>query len=129
MIKTEKLRAVIRHVTNQQLFSETYLKELMTGKLPFDDIYACFRTIQEWHKEYPDFENSNTLHQYIGQCLSTLGLLYRSQQTSITLYTDPTQTYPVGICLFVNDPNLGRTTKGEHHQANLIKQLLNASLH
>ena len=34
----------------------------------------------------------------------------------------------MGICLVVNDTDLGRTTKGKHYQANLVKQLRNASL-
>src|SRR5437879_6279161 len=129
MIETENLRAVTRHIINQQLFSQTYLQELCIGKLPTDDIQACRQTIRDWREEYPDLEKYNILQQYVGQCLSTLGLLYKLQQTSLFLYTDPTQVQPAGICLLVSDSDLGCTTKGEHHQANLIKQLRDASLH
>jgi len=128
MIKTEKLQAVIQHVTNQQLFSETYLKELRREKVPVDDIHACCQTITEWREEYPDLDNDSILQQYIKQCLSTLEIPYQIQDTSFMIYSDQTRVKPVGICLPVNDRDIGRMTKGEHYQANLIKQLRSASL-
>jgi len=128
MIKGEYHRTATRQVINQQLFSETYLQELRTGKLPIDSINACRQTMREWRTEYPDLENYKSLQLYVGQCLSTLELPYTLEQMYLTLYSDPTHVQPLGICMMVNDTDIGRMTKGSHHQANLVKQLRSASL-
>jgi hypothetical protein len=128
MIKGEYHRTATRKVINQQLFSAIFLRELRTGKLPIDSVNACHQTLREWRREYPDLEDYTTLQLYIGQCLSTLELPYKLEQTYFTLYSDPTHVHQVGICLVVNDIDIGRMTKGAHYRANLIKQLRDTSL-
>jgi len=118
-----------RIICNQQLFSEAYLRELRAGKFPHDAIDVSLQIIREWREAYPDLEVGNHLRQYIGQCLSALHISYTPQQNLYILHTDETKTDQAGICLIVNDEDLGSTIKGCHHQVNLIKQLRSATLH
>ncbi len=118
-----------RIICNQQLFSEAYLRELRAGKFPHDAIDVSLQIIREWREAYPDLEVGNHLRQYVGQCLSALHISYTPQQNLYVLHTDETKTDQAGICLIVNDEDLGSTIKGYHHQVNLIKQLRRATLH
>jgi len=117
-----------RIICNQQLFSEAYLRELRAGKFPHDAIDVSLQIIREWREAYPDLEVGNHLRQYIGQCLSALHISYTPQQNLYVLHTDETKTDQAGICLIVNDVDLGSTIKGCHHQVNLVKQLRSATL-
>lgn len=118
-----------RIMSNQQLFSEAYLRELRAGMFPHDAIDVSLQIIREWREAYSDLEVGNHLRQYVGQCLSALHISYTPQQNLYVLHTDETKTDQAGICLIVNDVNLGSTIKGCHHQVNLIKQLRSATLH
>ena len=115
---------------NQQLFSAMYLQDLREAKHPTDQIAICYQNIYEWREDSADLENDSNLQRYVRYCLTQLNLLYTpsSQQRVLNLHIDTAQNPPVGICLVVNDPDLGCTTKGSHHQVDLIKQLRNASL-
>lgn len=117
-----------RSIINQQLFSETYMRELISGKFPYDAVDVCLQILREWREAYPDLKDENHLRQYVGQCLSALRLSYTLQQNLFVLYTDETTTGQAGICLMVNDGDLGSTIKGSHHQLNLIKHPRNAAL-
>jgi hypothetical protein len=118
-----------RCIINQQLFSEAYLRELCAGKFPHEAVEVCRQIIREWREAYPNLETQNHLRQYVGQCLSALHISYTPQQNLYVLYADETKTNQTGICLIVNDVDLGSTIKGNHHQANLIKQLRSSALH
>lgn len=114
---------------NRQLFSQAYLQERRGENFSHDTIRAEKQTVREWREAYPHLEDDISLRRYIGSCLSTLRLPYSSHtSTSFTLYADTSKVKAVGICLAVNDTDLGRTTKGKHHQAHLIKYLREASL-
>ena len=116
-------------IANQQLFAEAYLRSLLAGPTDgADTIRACWQTIKEWREFYVDLSASNSLTQYAGQCLSALGLTYVRQGDSLVLYADQTLATPLGLCLLVADDDLDRTTKGRHHQANLIRALRQQSL-
>jgi hypothetical protein len=128
MIETDKITTK-RSIINQQLFSEAYLRELRAGKFPHDAVDVCLQIIREWREAYPDLEDGNHLRQYVGQCLSALHISYTPQQNLYILHADETKTNQTGICLIVNDVDLGCTIKGCHHQANLIKKLRGAALH
>jgi hypothetical protein len=127
MIEADRVTSK-RFISNQQLFSETYLRELRIGKFPHDAVNVCMQIICEWREVYPDLEDENHLRQYVGQCLSALHISYTPQQNLYLLYTDETKTNQTGICLIVNDIDLGSTIKGCHYQANLIKHLRSADL-
>ena len=127
MIGTDKITAK-RGIINQQLFSEAYLRELYTGKFSHEAVEVCRQIIREWREAYPNLEDGNLLRQYVGQCLSALRVSYPLQQILFVLYTDETKTGQAGICLMVNDRDLGSTIKGSHHQMNLIKHPRNAAL-
>ncbi len=126
MIEVNALKT--QHIINRQLFSETYLQERRAEKFSHDTIGAEKQTMREWREACPRLEDDVALRRYVGSCLSTLCLSYSTQTSSFTLYAEALKVKPVGICLIVNDPDLGRTTKGKHHQANLIKYLRDASL-
>src|SRR5258706_2979957 len=128
MIETDKTTARLC-IVNQQLFSEAYLRELRTGKFPHEAVEVCRQIIREWREAYPNFEDGNHLRQYVGQCLSALHVSYTPQQNLFVLHTDETRTDQTGLCLIVNDVDLGCTIKGRHHQVNLVKQLRSAALH
>ena len=114
---------------NRQLFSQAYLQERRVENFSQDTISAEKQTMREWREAYPHLEDDISLRRYIGSCLSTLHLPYSSHaSTNFTLYADSSKVKPVGICLAVNDTDLGRTTKGKHYQAHLIKQLQDAFL-
>ncbi len=127
MIEADRVTSK-RFISNQQLFSETYLRELRIGKFPHDAVNVCMQILREWREAYPDLKDENHLRQYVGQCLSTLRVSYTLQQNLFVLYTDETKTGQAGICLMVNDGDLGSTIKGSHHQMNLIKHPRNAAL-
>ncbi len=128
MIEADKVTNK-RSIINQQLFSEAYLRELRAGKLPQEAVKVCLMIIREWREAYPNLEDGNLLRQYVGQCLSALHVSYTPQQNLYILHADENKTNQTGICLIVNDRDLGCTIKGCHHQANLIKQLRSAALH
>ncbi len=125
MIEVNALKT--QHIINRQLFSEAYLQERRAEKFSHETMGAEKQTMREWREAYPDLEDDVSLRRYVGSCLSTLLLPYSIQTSSFILYADVSKVRPVGICLVVNDTDLGRTTKGKHHQANLIKHLRNAS--
>ncbi len=127
MIEIEKFTTK-RCIINQQLFSEVYLRELRTGKFPHDAVSVCLQIIREWREAYPDLKDENHLREYVGQCLRALCVSYPLQQNLSVLYSDETKTGQAGICLMVNDRDLGFTIKGSHHQMNLIKHTSNAAL-
>jgi hypothetical protein len=127
MIEAVKMKTK-RSIINQQLFSEAYLRELSSGKFLHDAVDVCLQILREWREAYPDLKDENHLRQYVGQCLSALCVSYPLQQNLFVLYTDETKTGQAGICLMVNDGDLGSTIKGSHHQMNLIKHLRNAAL-
>jgi hypothetical protein len=127
MIEADRITTK-RFISNQQLFSEAYLRELRAGKYPHDAIDVSLQIIREWREAYPDLEAGNHLRQYVGQCLSALHISYTPQQNLYVLHPDETKTDQAGICLIVNDEDLGSTIKGCHHQVNLIKQLRSATL-
>ncbi len=117
MLGTDKITTK-RSIINQQLFSEAYLRELCSGKFSLDAANVCLQIIREWREAYPNLEDGNQLRQYIGQCLSALHISYTPQQSLYIIHTDETKTNQTGICLIVNDVDLGCTIKGSHHQAN-----------
>ncbi len=127
MIEADKVTAK-RCVINQQLFSEAYLRELRARKISHEAAEVCRQIICEWREAFPNLEDENCLRQYVGQCLSALHIPYTPQQNPYLLYTDETKTVHAGICLIVNDVDLGCTIKGRHHQVNLIKQLRSTAL-
>jgi hypothetical protein len=128
MIETEKI-TVKRSTINQQLFSEAYLRELRLGKFSLDAVNVCLQIIREWREAYPSLEDRDFLRQYVGQCLSALHVSYAPQENLYLLHADGTKTIRTGICLIVNDVDPGCTIKGNHHQANLIKQLRSTALY
>lgn len=116
-------------IANQQLFAEAYLRSLALALVDHTGaVRASKQTIQEWREFYPDLSLPLTLSRYVGQCLSALGLSYAPQGDCLVLYADQTLAAPIGLCLLVADENLGRTTKGRHHQANLVHALRQQSL-
>src|SRR3989442_1106144 len=98
MIEAVKMKAK-RSIINQQLFSEAYLRELISGKFPHDAVDVCLQIIREWREAYPDLQDENHLRQYFGQCLSALRVSYTLQQNLFVLHTDETKTRQAGICL------------------------------
>lgn len=127
MIETDKI-ITKRSIINQQLFSEAYLRELGSEKFSHDAIDVSLQRIREWHEAYSILEDRNLLRQYVGQCLSALQISDTPQQNLYILYTDKTRMSQTGICLMVNDGDLGSTIKGSHHQMNPIKDPRNAAL-
>ena len=91
-------------------------------------IQACRQTIKEWREYYAELSSFYNISQYVGQCLSALGLTYARQDSGFVLYADYSLGAPLGLCLLVSDDDLGRTTKGRHHQANLVRTLRQQSL-
>ncbi len=127
MIETDKITTK-RSIINQQLFSEAYLRELCAGKFSHEAVEVCRQIIREWREAYPNLEDGNLLRQYVGQCLSALHVSYTLQQNLFLLHSDETKMGRAGVCLIVNDVDLGCTIKGRHHQVNLVKQLRNSAL-
>ena len=127
MVEADKFTSK-RWIINQQLFSEAYLRELRTGKFPQDAVDVSLQIIREWREAYPNLEDENHLQHYIGQCLSTLHISYTPQQNIYILHADEAKTNQTGICLIVNDEDIGSTIKGCHYQVNLIKLLRDANL-
>src|SRR6266849_7808754 len=108
MIEADKVTTK-RFISNQQLFSEAYLRELRAGKFPHDAIDVSLQIIREWREAYPDLEYENYLRQYVGQCFSALHISYTPQQNLYVLHADETKTNQTGICLIVKDVDLGST--------------------
>ena len=50
-----------RCVINQQLFSESYLRELYAGKFTHQAVEVCRQIIREWREAYPNLEDENLL--------------------------------------------------------------------
>jgi hypothetical protein len=111
---------------NRQLFAEAYLRGLRAQRLAQADVLDGRRqTIKEWREEYSALDQRDPLLAYLRQCLSTLGLAYQ-QHTGpdhFLLFADPTFARPLGLVLTVTDDQIGRMTKGRHHQWRLIKLL------
>jgi len=107
---------------NHHLFSEAYLSELFATPLAPDIPAAAQQTMREWREEYPDLAGEAALSSYLGQCLSVLGFAYQRQEGYFLLYADETFAQPLGL-LLVADDEVGRMTKGRHHQARLVKLL------
>ncbi len=128
MVKERYFERTHNSVINHQLFSATYLRELRKENQS-DKTKACYQNICEWQAVYPALDDDRNLQQYVGYCLTELGFLYTSQQSDFTLHIDSLHGPSTGICLVVNDSDLGCTIKGSHHQVNLIKRLQSASLH
>jgi hypothetical protein len=128
MVEERYFEHIHDSVINRQLFSATYLRELRDEKQS-DKIKACYQNICEWRAAYLTLDDDCNLQQYVGYCLTELGFLYTSQQSGFTLHIDSLHGPSTGICLVVNDSDLGCTIKGSHHQVNLIKRLQSASLH
>jgi len=121
------------YLINYQLFSQAYLRDLqstLTQGEYREGADACRQTIREWRQELPVLDDPNDRLQYVGQCLSSLGLFYGPLDAGdgFILYADSTRLCGVGLCLIVDDDNLGRTTKGCHYQARLVRELRRASL-
>jgi hypothetical protein len=112
-------------IRNQQLFSEVYLRELRAAKGPTEHLDAARQTIREWREEYPSLEGTAEQRDYVRQCLSALKIAYspRPGADGFTLFSDSTRAQATGLCLPVQDDNLGRTEKGRHHQARLVREL------
>ncbi|HEX9990482.1 MAG TPA: Eco57I restriction-modification methylase domain-containing protein [Chloroflexia bacterium] len=117
-------------LSNQQLFSEAYLRELRLQKpvSSGDAIRSAQQTIREWRSEYPNLEGNDERTAYVGVSLSALGLSYGPHADGYVLYADEIQAEPLGLCLIVADENLANTMKGQHHQGKLIRELRRASL-
>jgi hypothetical protein len=115
---------------NQQLFSSVYLREMQAARAPLDVFEASRRTIAEWREEYVDLARPSVLQSYVRQSLSALGVAYvtRSQGDGFTLFSDASKEHAVGLCLLVDDSDLGRATKGRHHQVRAIRELRAANL-
>lgn len=126
MTKAEKVTSVI---VNQQLFSEVYLREFsLSAHISIDTVNASHQVLHDWREEYRVLDQHDIICQYVRRCLSTLGLFPSPQADGFKLYTDETQTQCVGLCLIVDDADLGRATKGKHYQAKLIQALRSNSL-
>ncbi|HEU5374047.1 MAG TPA: hypothetical protein VFV38_01280 [Ktedonobacteraceae bacterium] len=125
---TEMHALEMQSLNNHQLFSQAYLRERRGESFSHDTVGAEKQTMREWREAYPHLEDDISLRRYIGSCLSTLHLPYSSNASCFTLYADASKIKPIGICLAVNDTNLGCSIKGKHYQARLIKYLRDASL-
>ncbi len=111
-------------ILNQQLFGETYLRMLRASKGPADTADAARQTMAEWRAEIPSLDNLPSLGMYLSQAFSALGFAYsRPVADRFVLYADETRDRPLGLCLAVTDSCLGRTAKGRHHQARLVRLL------
>ena len=128
MVYTPELAGTIPLILNQQLFAEAYLRELRATKASMEAIRAAHQTIRDWREHYTNLDSASHMRQYTNQCLASLGLAYSIHPDGYILFGDDTLSQPVGLCLIVADPDLGRATKGRHHQFYLIKKLRQHSL-
>lgn len=112
-------------LVNRQLFAESYLRDLRTPQTPVDTADASRQTISEWREEYSALPDLGKLLSYLGYCFSALGFAYERNDDSafFVLYGDESHTQPLGICLATTDEQIGRMTKGRHHQVQLIRLL------
>lgn len=112
-------------MVNQQLFAEAYLRDLREATSSVDTVDACRQTIREWRSEYRELDRLDALLPYLSYSLSALGFSYQRHEDHpyVILYSDETHSQPLGACLAVTDDQLGRTTKGHHYHARLIRLL------
>jgi hypothetical protein len=117
-------------VTNRQLFSAVYLRELQQGKHAADVLDGARQTICEWRDEYTALDEASNRSTYVKQCLSALGVATspREERDGLTLYSDIAKAQATGLCLVVENADLGSTVKGAHPQARLVRELRKTSL-
>ena len=102
-------------VTNQQLFSAVYLRELQQGKHATDALDGARQTIKEYREDsYAEFNGFAARRAYAKQCLSTLMVANspRPEQDGFVLFADVSKVEATGLCLVVEDEDLGRAVKG-----------------
>lgn len=116
-------------INNRQLFSEVYLRELLSAPQNAEVVEADRQTIREWREEYPTLDDGNP-QAYVRQCLASVRLSFspRDKKDGFTLYADASKVQATGLCLVVEDSDLGRTTKGAHWQVLLVCELRKAEL-
>lgn len=114
-------------VSNHQLFSAVYLRELQKGKHAADVLDGARQTIREWREEYSALSDASNRSAYVRQCLSALGVSMSPHEDGYVLYADATKAEPTGLCLVTDEFDLGRTVKGSHPQARLVRELRKAS--
>lgn len=115
-------------IQNQQLFSEAYVREVRLKAHALDVVSACRQTIQEWREEYPDLTDASKAASYVRQVLSSLGVTYAQAEHGFRLLAGAGRGDATGLCLVVADDDLGRATKGRHHQVLLVRRLREANL-
>ena len=115
-------------IQNQQLFSEAYVREVHLKAHALDVVSACRQTIQEWREEYPDLTDASKAASYVRQVLSSLGVTYAQTEHGFRLLAGAGRGDATGLCLVVADNDLGRATKGRHHQVLLVRRLREANL-
>lgn len=116
-------------IQNQQLFSEAYVRETQGRAHAPGTVAACRQTIREWREEYADLAGAPDRLSYVGQVLSALGVAYAPLVSGggFRLLGGEADE-PTGLCLWVSDDDLGRTTKGRHHQAWAVRRLRDEGL-
>ena len=116
-------------VINRQLFSAVYLRELQQGKHAADILDGSRQTIREWRENYPVFDAA-ARREYVKQCLSALGAAstWKPETNGFMLFADASRQQATGLCLVTAEENLGRTVRGAHPQAMLIRELRQAGL-
>lgn len=86
--------------------------------------------MRDWQSSSGPLTDQATRHAYVGRCLSALGVPSSPRRASegLLLYADQTRAEVVGLCLVVDDVDIGRTTQGKHYQAILVRELRRAGL-
>ncbi len=117
-------------IDNNQLFSAVYLRELQAAQQDLERLAGARSTIREWRDEFPDLQQPGTRLDFVRQTISALGVCYgiQEQQDCLTLYSDPSRQAATGLCLVLEEADLGKTCKGSHPQARMIQNLRKASL-
>lgn len=117
---------------NQQLFSSAYLRDLknalQSDQVNLDDFASARQTIGEWREEYHDFSQTTHRTESVKQSLSALGVAFSPREDGFTLFADSDKEHATGLCLCVDDDDLGRAVKGRHHQVQLVRELRSANL-
>jgi len=88
---------------------------------------ACRQTIRDWREEYDDLTVPPAAASYVRQVLSSLGVAYAPLPAQGFRLLGSGQG-DTGLCWVIADDDLGRTTKGRHHQAQLVRRLREANL-
>ena len=117
-------------ITNRQLFSAVYLRELQQGHHVADAVDGARQTIREWRDEYPALDGALRRSEYIKQCLNAMGIAASPRDSSdgYTIFTDAAKVRLAGLCLVTEEAELGRAVKGGHPHARLVRELRKASL-